>query len=414
MPHAISVAAPAAPAARRVGAAALAAPHRILYIEANQDGTVGGSHRALYDLVRALDRARYEPVVMFYQDNPYVARLRAQGVEVRLYDRVKQQEREVYLHGNRGAKLRAMATAVARRWRWLRDEHIDLVHVNNSPRTGSDDWLPAARLRGVPIIANVMGDARGESGRLRRHLFRAFDHYLPISHYITEAMRGHGIAAARMDLVYLGVDLGDFRGRVRRDRAAVRAELGVAPEQLLAVMVGNLREWKGQHVVLEAMRRLPPEARSALHVAFAGAPTPADLPYLERLRGMVAEAGLEAQVSFLGARDDVPDLLHAADLALHASVLPEPFGLVVVEAMAAGLPVIAARTGGPGEVITPDSGITFDPAEPAQLTEALGGLLASAERRAALRAGALRRVEGFTTERYAAGVQAVYGRILAG
>jgi hypothetical protein len=57
-------------------------PVRILYIEANEDGTVGGSHRVLFDLVCNLDRTQYEPVVLFYQDNAYASRLRALGVDV--------------------------------------------------------------------------------------------------------------------------------------------------------------------------------------------------------------------------------------------------------------------------------------------------------------------------------------------
>src|SRR5688500_11752438 len=69
-----------------------APPPRVLYIEANEDGTVGGSHRVLFDLVCNLDRTQHEPVVLFYQDNAYVARLRAHGINVMVLEEVRARE----------------------------------------------------------------------------------------------------------------------------------------------------------------------------------------------------------------------------------------------------------------------------------------------------------------------------------
>lgn len=390
-----------------------ARPQRILYIEANEDGTVGGSHRALFDLVCNLDRTQYEPVVLFYQNNAYVPALRARGVEVMDLEDVRAQERLIRRNGSRLAKLRENLATVVRRFRFLRQHRIDLIHINNSPLTGNDDWLPAARMLRIPCIANVMGDARGPAaGWLPKRLFRAFDHYLSISEFMTHAMLRAGIQSHRIDLIYLGVDLEVFRARVRRTREEVRRDLGIPVDGVMALMVGNVRQWKGQHVVLAALEQMPVTARNGFYVAFAGALTADDRPYMNELEATVKRAGLTDHVRFLGGRDDVPELLNAADIALHASVRPEPFGLVVVEAMALGKTVVAANSGGPAEVIDGSSGITFDPMSPAELAEVLTSLVGDPVRRAELSNGALLRAEQFTVRRYAAGVRRVYERVL--
>jgi glycosyltransferase involved in cell wall biosynthesis len=133
---------------------------------------------------------------------------------------------------------------------------------------------------------------------------------------------------------------------------------------------------------------------------------------MTELEATVKRGGLADHVTFLGSRDDVPDLLNASDIALHASVRPEPFGLVVVEAMSLGKAVVAANTGGPAEVVDRSSGITFDPTAPAQLGEVLTSLVRDPMRRVELGKGALQRAEQFTARRYAAGVHRVYDRVL--
>jgi glycosyltransferase involved in cell wall biosynthesis len=387
---------------------------RILYIEANEDGTVGGSHRALFDLVRNIDREAFEPVVLFYQNNAYVELLKSAGFEVHVFEEIRARERRIRASGNRLQKLIDFVGAVARRVGFLRRHRVDLVHINNSPRAGNDDWLPAARILGIPSIANVMGDAGGPAGSwLSRRQFRAFQHYLPISRYIAESMVRAGIPEHQMTLVYLGVDIEDIRARVKRPRALVRSELGVDTDMFLVVMVGNVREWKGQHVVLEALAQIPPTVRRQLRVAFAGAVSEFDIDYFKGLGKFVAEHQLNESVTFLGGRSDVPDLLHAADLALHASVKPEPFGLVVVEAMALGKPVIGAATGGPAEVITESSGVVFDPGNPARLASELIRLINDPALRSSLARGAEKRARDFTVQRYVDGVVRVYKRLLA-
>jgi glycosyltransferase involved in cell wall biosynthesis len=365
-------------------------------VEANEDGTVGGSHQALYDFARHVDRSRYEPVVMFYQDNRFVGPLREAGVEVLLFDKERAEERRIRAHGGRLAFWLDLLPAIARRRRFLRRHHIDAVHINNSPLVGNDDWLPAARSIGIPILANAMGDAIWRRGKLHRWLSRRFDGVLPISDFMTKAVLANGVPRERVTPLHLGVDLPGIRRRVRRTRDDVCAELGLRPGQLLVTMVGNIREWKGQHVLVEALGLLTPAERAQLRIAFVGAVTTAGKAYETQLKEMVARLGVADCVSWLGGRSDVPDLFAASDLAVHCSIRPEPFGLVVIEAMALGTPVAGSNAGGPAEVITPSSGWLYEPGSSAQLSEILRTVVNDREVLRERARGALTRAEGFS------------------
>jgi glycosyltransferase involved in cell wall biosynthesis len=385
---------------------------RVLIIESNDDGTVGGSHQALFDLVAHVDRTRFEPVVLFSQDNVFVGLLRARGIEVVLFDEILRKERENNRSGRPLAKIIGFGAAVMRRRRELRRLRIDLVHLNNSPAIGSDDWLPATRLAGIPCVATAAGDSGPQRRWLHRWLYRRFDVYLAVSRYMAGILRSRGVDQDRIELVYVGVDFQRLRRRRVRTREDVRAELKVGRDQLLVLMVGNIRAWKGQREVIAALRLLPEKVRERLRVCFAGATAKVDSGYEAELRAEIAAGGLGDCVSFLGTRSDVPDLYGAADIAVHASTTPEPFGLVVPEAMALNCAVIAASSGGPTEVITPGTGFLCDPYVPAEYARALEQLVEDDSLRGAIAAAAPGRASQFSIERTVESTQRVYERAL--
>jgi glycosyltransferase involved in cell wall biosynthesis len=387
-------------------------PHRVLLVEINEDQTVGGSYQALFDLARLLDRREFEPVVLFNQNNVFVPRLLALGIEVHLFEAERAIERSVHLGGRRLLKIREIGRAVGRRRRFLTSQRIDLLHLNNHPVFTCDDWLPAARLAGIPCIVNAMGEAPWERRLIKRLLVRNYDQVIAISDHMRRRMHELGIADRRITTVHLGIDASAYRSRVRRTPSEVRREAGVDPGKVLAVMVGNIRHWKGQHVVLQALSGLLPEIRDRLKVLFVGATAPADESYAASLREAVRQGRLEEMVQFVGSREDIPDFVNASDLCLHASVIPEPFGLVIVEAMALGRTMIAAGTGGPAEILTPQSGVLYDPTRPEELTAALSRLVTDHELRERLGREAVRRVEEFSLQRNVAGNTRVYRDLL--
>jgi glycosyltransferase involved in cell wall biosynthesis len=386
--------------------------HRVLIIEINEDGTVGGSHQCLYDLVNGLDRSRFLPSVVFYEDNRFVEPIRNLGVEVIVWDRAVEQGSRRH----RGIVAKAVlsrdaVTAVLRRARFLRRGRFDLVHLNNSPCVGFEDWLPAARFVGTQVIAHARGPYFAPGTALGRWLTTRFDRVIAISSYIAKNMTAHGVRESSIRIIHDGVDLAAWRAKAVGGEA-VRRELGVSATQVLVAMVGHLRPWKGQDVVLSALSRMNPAARNRILLAFAGEATAAESDYERALHEAVARERLEGCVRFLGWRDDVPALMAAADVVLHASTLPEPFGLVVIEGMALGKIVVASRLGGPLETVSADAGILFDPRDPSELASILERVAENPVAFDTLRHAATRRAKQFDIAANVQGIASVYDEVL--
>jgi len=138
-----------------------------------------------------------------------------------------------------------------------------------------------------------------------------------------------------------------------RTRAAVRASLATPEDATVIVTACRLEPWKGHRLLLDALARL-----EGNHVAWiaGGAQKPDERAYLDELTSRAPSC-----VKFLGQRTDVPDLLSAADIHCQPNVGPEPFGIIFVEALSAGLPIVTTRMGGAMEVVDETCGILAEP-----------------------------------------------------
>lgn len=151
----------------------------------------------------------------------------------------------------------------------------------------------------------------------------------------------------------------------------LRRELGLGPQPLIGLF-GRLSEWKGQHVFLEAIA-----AMEGVQAVIVGSALFGQEAYEARIRTLASSLGLDSRVRFLGFRPDVTELMAAMDAVAHTSVVAEPFGRVVVEAMMCGRPVVATRGGGVTEIIRDgETGLLVPPADAPALAAALGRILA--------------------------------------
>lgn len=371
----------------------------------SDDGTVGGSHQCLFDIARTLPRYGIEPVVLFFLENRFADALRAEGVET-LIEAPLPEPAGAFYGVRRSIQL---AWSVARCATLVRRLRIDLVHLNNS-LGAAYEWLLAAKLVGIPCITHQRMDYSPVGHRLWSIIIRGYDRVIAISDHVAEGARRAGIAPSRVTRIYDGIDAERLASQVRRSAAEVRQEFGLTPGRVLIVMVAHLREWKGQDVVLRALASVEPDARRNLFIAFAGGAGTQNRHFLERLEQLVVEHSLGANVRFLGERQDAPDLTAAADVVLHASTRPEPFGLSVVEGLAFGKTVIASSLGGPAEVLANGPGFLFDPGVPGALTSLLSR---AANRRLMIDADDAReRAARFSVERNVGQIVGVYHELL--
>ena len=282
---------------------------------------------------------------------------------------------------------------------------FDLLHAHNgrcvAAAVGSGRPVVATQHFIAPASAGRRGVAGAASRVLLRRVTGRVRRWIAVSDAARRAMVDRGDAPAeRIDLVHNGVDATPAHA----DRPETRWRLGVADDQALVLCPCRLEPEKDVATLVEAASRLAAPAR--VLVAGGGA---------ERALLEAAATRSAAPVVFLGPRDDVPDLMAACDLvALPAPA--EPFGLVLIEAMAAGRPVVACAAGGPPEIV--DAGVTgllVPPRDPAALAAAIDRLAASpGERRRMGDAGRARYAERFTAGAMEAATRRVYRRVLEG
>jgi glycosyltransferase involved in cell wall biosynthesis len=172
------------------------------------------------------------------------------------------------------------------------------------------------------------------------------------------------------------------------ERRSVRAELGAGDDDVIIIQASRMEPWKGQRRLLAALGRLDPKL-PWVAVEIGGAQRPAEREYRAELERMAAELGIGQRVRFLGQRSDVPRLLAAADVHCQPNQGPEPFGIVFVEALAAGLPIVTFPMGGPREIVSPEVGLLVP--DDAALSDALGRLVQDGALRRRLGAAGPRR-----------------------
>jgi glycosyltransferase involved in cell wall biosynthesis len=214
----------------------------------------------------------------------------------------------------------------------------DVIYANS---TIALPWaLLSAGRRSARLVCHIHTYSQVPVGRQIQWWSRRVDAYICGSKSIRDEWIGHGLPGEHVHVVPFGVDPGDYPPASPEARLAARTALGLAPHAYVVAFLGRVVEDKGVEVLLRAwaMLRLPAAEASLVIVG------PGRFDYIERLA-----AASEAR--FYGMRKDVLTPLHAADVVVVPS-LWEPFGRVVIEAMAAGCPVIGSDTGGIRETLT--------------------------------------------------------------
>ena len=343
---------------------------RILFLD--QSGQPGGAELCLADTAAHL---RPKSRVILFAHGPFEQLLRSRGVDVSVIEasqRLSKIGKEAGL-GSYIPALPELAGFLAALRKEIRES--DLVYLNTAK----------ALLYGV-----VAGLASRVPSVFHLHDLLTPEHFsrLNLRLIVHAANRTRGViansqATARafqeaggtvpVHVIPNGFDASRFAPLPQESVLAAREAFhaGRAP---VAAVFGRIARWKGQDLLLRAAQTIPD-----LRVWIIGEPffTGDDHRYAGELKALASKPALAGRVDFLGQRNDIPLLMQAADVIVHTSVAPEPFGRVVAEGMLSGRPVIASRAGGPAEMIRHgETGWLYAPGDAAELTSALRNVLA--------------------------------------
>jgi glycosyltransferase involved in cell wall biosynthesis len=180
-------------------------------------------------------------------------------------------------------------------------------------------------------------------------------------------------------VMFYPVELGDAP-ETPQWRAAVRREQGVGEDELVIVQVSRYEPWKGHLLHLRALEQIKNRGKWVCWMV-GGPQTAADHVHFQEVQRTAQQLGLGERVRFLGQRSDVEHLLAGADIFCQPNLGPEPFGIVFIEALWAGRPVVTTAIGGALEILDESCGLLTQPDNPASLARALEQLLASSDLR---------------------------------
>ncbi len=360
--------------------------------------TVGGAERVTMSLVRCLPRERFD-VGWFF--------LREAGI-------LGQELLESHHYGvERLQRHRYDPLVLPRLWRHLRRWRADIVVCMDHHNAMLWGRL-AAIGAGVPAQVAVSHSTGlyGKRGSLRcadRWLMEFTDRMVALSATHAAYLRDvEGIAPGKIRVIENGIDAERFAPAPEGDD--LRGSLGIGPGERVVMMVAALRPEKAHEALIDAATRLMASGRSLKFLLVGDGEQRA---FLER---RVTENGLDGCVRFLGVRHDVARLLHLADvLVLPSHPVVETLPLAVLEAMAAGVPVVASRVGSLPELI--DDGVTgrlIAPADGVELADAIEGILNDPDSAASMADAARLRVrERYSLERMALEYQELFETLVA-
>lgn len=373
-----------------------------------------GSEMALARLVSALDRSRFEPVVVLPEEGPLRGEIEALAVPVHVLPLAWWIPATHWSAGRFLAQLEGLEERAAALEAWLAEERIGLVHTNTLVTL--EGALAAARL-GLPHVWHSRGFFGGGFPPAylddTRFFLSAADLLADAILCVSEGVRLQTAEVCRLAplrVVHDGFDLDRFLARPAGDTQAIRARYGLAETARVVACVGGIQRRKGQLDLVEAAALL---AGSFPGLVFVLAGAPGDAEYLAALEERIAALGLGGRFRRIGFEPEVRDLLAISEALVHPSH-SEGLGLAILEAMAVGLPVVATRCGGPEEMIEDGvSGLLVPPQSPPALAAALRRVLGDPTAARLLGRCAATRARAFSLEAATRGVEEVYGELLA-
>jgi glycosyltransferase involved in cell wall biosynthesis len=393
----------------------------------------GGAERDIVYLAPRLDRERFNVcVATLYESGPLAEQLVQHGIEIVALGRTDvpdDHSAETITRGHDGRGLKALLRRAPVAWllhkfgsyvyylrqariisRLIRQREIDIVHavlpVSYIVAGVAVFLTPRTALVMSRVSSNWYHQSSWHQSFLeRRIMHRLVTAVIGNSRQIIDELDAEGLPRERLFLIHNGIDVDDFRSQMV-ERSEARRELGLQDDALVITVVANLFAYKGHVTLLKALTMI----RANLPIGWRLLVIGRDVDgRSDRLHDMAERLGLASNVMFIGESSDVPMFLSAADLHVSASQT-EGMPNNVLEAMAAGLPVIATSVGGVPELVEDGrTGLLVPSGDPQRLADSISGLAADPEKRGLMSKAAVSRCrELFAVGQHVAAVEEVY------
>lgn len=328
---------------------------RLAFLE--EEPLIGGAEINVLNLLKYLDRTQFDPLVICPEEGPLTDRIRQGGWRVAVVPRFPLFRTSTFVLGkkifNPLATLYNFCALFPSAWtlaKFLKSRKVDVVHTNSM--LAHFYGAIAARLAGIKCLWHIQDIVNPDQGLgVVEKVFKWTGQNLPDRIVAVSKSAGKlfmGQSRCKLSVVYNGADLERYNPRISGER--IRQEFKIGPREIAVGIVGRVLYWKGQREFLQAAKVIFEKTPNVKFLVVGNA-APEHQPYFEDIKRLSLDLGLGERVVFTGFRRDVPDVVAAMDICVHASNLPDPCPLVVFDYMASGKPVVATRGGGVPEVV---------------------------------------------------------------
>jgi glycosyltransferase involved in cell wall biosynthesis len=341
----------------------------------DQSGALGGAELSMLEVVKGM---RGDVQTVLFDDGPFRIALEAVGIKVDVLDGkglsgVQKDGMKMPGAGMVGGVLKLLRGTLEK------SRNADVIYVNTQRAMviGAIAGLITRR----PVVWHLRDIVSEDHfGRTQLAVIK-WCTKLMLEHVIANSTASAAAVTAltrlreeRLDVVFNGISAEPFMNLEMVAQHELRARFGLPQDAFLVGCFSRLARWKGQHVLLEALLEAP-----TMHAVLVGAPLFGEDDYEKELRAFVLEHGLADRVHFLGFQDDIAACMKAVDVVTHTSIMPEPFGRVIIEGMLSKRPVVATRAGGVTDIVDDgENGILCSPGDAAELARVLERLKGNA------------------------------------
>lgn len=324
--------------------------------------TYGGAINSLKHLVHSLDRNTFNPILVSAQPEKYLTEnfrdIASYHIKLNLpwenkflktyLTRAPNSEkytlrffilliREIYL-------ITTLYSPEALKYIKIGKKHnTQLIHLNNIFQAAG---IIAAKVLGIPCIGHIRDFVPVSSSE--KFYSKMVNHHVAISSAIKRNLLELEVGNSSISLVHDGIDFGEFNDDKRIDY--LYDEFRIESDNLLFGIFGRVIDWKGIKEFILAANIVFKHLPKAIGF-IVGDPSDGSIDYYNEMETLVNNLRLKDKLVFTGYRSDVAQLMKFMNLIVHASIRPEPFGMVIIEGMALRKPIVATRGGGPNDIV---------------------------------------------------------------
>ncbi|TFE22639.1 glycosyltransferase [Cohnella luojiensis] len=344
----------------------------------------GGAELMMLHLLRANKQlTNIEYTLVFFENGPLVKEAEKLGYSVNIY------------HTGKLRQFGRYVSTVFSLFQWMKRENIDIVM----------SWMSKAHLYAGPAAWLARIDAIWfQHGTPDMDFLEKCLKYIPAKAVLCPSQaakesQSRNNPKLRTIVIYPAVDLREYDPSALPPSKEVRKTLGLPVKSRIVGIVARLQRWKGIHIFVEAAA-LVAKDHPDIHFVIVGGNHRSEPDYPDELASQALSLGIANKIYFAGHQANVSSWIHSVDILVHCTVGIEPFGMVIIEGMALGKAVIAAKAGGPLEIVThSENGLLVPPNDAAELSMAILKLIEEPEYYTELCSAGLNRAKAFSTER---------------